>query len=254
MDRVLELQKKDSSVISVWRDVKDANSATLLSTENIVVSPYYLSGETPSWEFLPHEARANENINTVIFMDSIYKENYLFSVMSKRELTGFSFSKISDRFIPETSFQSLRGEISSTWTENFAETEFASKFQAGLSRVIERLIKFSTLKIGWDSYSAGPIKWLTVSRSIDFLSKILYIAQRENKKIIPIPFVAPVNDGSIQFEWKTCYRELIHSIPQNDNDYIEYLKIEKSSLGEREEEGFVPNIDNLVEIVSHWLL
>ncbi len=107
--------------------------------------------------------------------------------------------------------------------------------------------------MGWDSYDAKPIRWSTITRATEFFSKVLYVVSNENKDIVP-PFIAPLSDGGIQFEWNTCYKELTHSIPEKEGEPLEYLKVDKISGEEKEKEGVVSSIDDMVDILIEWLL
>jgi len=214
--------------------------------------PYRLIFQSASGTFQFLQDRTNENINTRFFINSIYEDNHYFASIDKRELDCVYGSPYTEARISEKDFQPLRRRTFSTWTENFAIEVITSRIQGGLNSVINRLRKFGALKKGWDSYEAKPIKWTTITRAINFVSRILFLA--EDKSAIPIPFVAPLPDGGIHFEWKTFYKELIHSIPEKEKKGIEYLKVDKILGFEREEEGEVLNTDSIVNIVIDWFL
>ncbi|MBU4268648.1 MAG: hypothetical protein KJ808_07350 [Acidobacteria bacterium] len=141
-------------------------------------------------------------------------------------------------------------------TENYLmESEYIEKFTFGFSSPIySRLKMFATLQKGWDSYSAVPIKWSTIAKGIDFISRILYSRFLKKLSYIPIPFIAPLSDGGIQFEWNSCYKELIITIPEDDACPIEYLQIEKTSLSETKKEGNTFNFEDAIFLINGWFL
>lgn len=253
MSKIVELKALNDSVDSSKYEMARGDSTSLWQCGG-ELKYHSLAVEIPTQNFQHTQDRTNENINIYFLINFTYEGTYSYTRMDKRGERGFSFSKPSNNFIPRTDFQKLHKGSSPTWTENFAEIKIASKLRLGSTYMIERLKKFATLEAGWDSYDAKPIEWPTVIRAITFSCQVLYVIDSQNKDVVPRPFIAPRPDGSIQFEWSTCYKELIHTIPEKDNELIEYLKTDMTSGEEKEEEGEVSSINDLVNIVTDWLL
>jgi hypothetical protein len=254
MNKIVELKVLDDSVDSSKYEGVRGDTASFWSAGRRELLCHPLTVEISTQNFQLTQQRTNENINTYLFINAIYDENYSFTWMDKRGKMGLSFSKLSNKIVEGEDFQTLHEGSASTWTENFAEIKIISKLQLGSNSIIKRLRKFSTLKAGWDSYNAKPIEWLTISRAINFFYNVLYVMESKNKDVIPLPFVAPRSDGGIEFEWNTCYKELIIFIPEDEKQFIEYLKVDKTEDEEKEEEEETSNIEDLTNIVTDWLL
>lgn len=214
----------------------------------------YLTVQTLAHQFQNPQNQTNAYVDTRFFSDMKFGGNYSFAVINKRGIDKFSFDSPQSLLVPEIDSLILHKEKSATWIENFAETKTISNVQLASHSIVERLKSFATLETGWDSYDAKPIEWPTIIRAITFSYQVLYVIDSQNKDVVPRPFIAPLPDGGIQFEWSTCYKELIHSIPEKENDLIEYLKVDNASGEEKEEEGEVSSIDDIVGIVTEWLL
>ena len=158
-------------------------------------------------------------------------------------------SPITSQPYTELIFKTIENKIS-----NFFFGSKISNIQVGSSGIIERLKQFAMLEKGWDSYDANPIQWSTIFKAIDFYFRVRLDLEIKNEKAPPIPFVAPLSDGDIQFEWRTCYKELLIEIPEDKNNEIEYLKIEKTLEGETETEGKFIKTSDAVKLVTDWLL
>mgnify|MGYP003136760796 CR=1 FL=1 len=150
-------------------------------------------------------------------------------------------------------FQTAPVAENSTWVDSFVETQIADKVKLGFNLITERLRKIRKLKHDWDSYGADPIEWSTIARAIDFFSRLIIQLDREKRNNSPVPFIAPLSDGGVQFEWRTLYKELTLIIPKGRESAITYLKVEKSISGETEEEGEVV-VNEAIEFVTTWLL
>lgn len=254
MSKIVELKELDDSVDTSIFEIVKADTASLWQGRMGQLLCHPLAVEIPTQEFQHIHERTNENINIYFFIISRYKQNYFFIRMDKREKREISFFEPYNKCVEKIDFQLLHEGSTSTWTENIAETKIMSKVQHGSRSIVNRLKKFATLEAGWDSYNAKPIEWLTITRAIKFFYNILCAMEIENKDVVPLPFIAPRSDGGIQFEWSTCYKELIHSIPEKRKGPIEYLKVDTTSGEEKEEEGEVSSIDDIVVIVTDWLL
>lgn len=214
----------------------------------------YLTVQTLTHPFQSPLNQTNAYIDVLFSVDNIYGGYHSFAMIDKRGIKEFSFGRPQNLIVPKVDSLIIRKEKSTTSTENLAEARTISKVQRGSFSIVERLKSFATLRANWDSYDAKPIEWSTINRAIAFTCHVLYDIDSQNKDVVPCPFIAPRSDGGIQFEWTTCYKELIHSIPEKENELIEYLKVDSVSGEEKEEEGEVSSIDDIVDIVTEWLL
>lgn len=211
----------------------------------------YQAVQTPTHPFQSSLNQANAYVDVLLSMDICYGDYHSFATIDKSEINEISF--VSPQHLAITRIGSLK-EKSTTSTKNLAESKTISKVQRGSLSIVKRLKSFAALRAGWDSYGAKPIEWSTISRAIAFICHVLYDIDCQNKDVVPLPFVAPRSDGGIQFEWSTCYKELILTIPAKENELMEYLKTDINSGEEKEEEGEVSSIEDLVRIVTDWLL
>lgn len=214
----------------------------------------YLTIQTPTHAFQNPLNQTNAYVDVLFSMDNIYGDYHSFVTIDKRGIKEFSFDRPQNLLVPKVDSLIIRKKKSTTSTEHLAEARTISKVQRGSFSIVERLKGFKALRAGWDSYGAKPIEWSTINRAIVFICHVLYDIDSQNKDIVPPPFIAPRSDGGIQFEWSTCYKELIHTIPDKENERIEYLKTDMTSGEEKEEEGEVSSINDLVSIVTDWLL
>lgn len=243
----------DSVDLSIFEGAGRATDS--LSLKSMATLSYGQSAvETPTQNYQNIHERTNEKNNIYNFISFKGDHNRFFTCMDKRgKWAIYSFGS-SNNYVDERDYQLLYEASSSTWTGNIAQNKTIFKMQQGSRQIVNRLKKFATLEAGWDSYGAKPIEWFTIARAIDFFYKVLSVLENERKKVVPVPFIAPRSDGGIQFEWSTCYKELIHSIPEGKKEPLEYLKIDMPSGEEKEEEGEVSSINDLVSIVTDWLL
>ena len=181
-----------------------------------------------------------------------YDESHYVATITERATQGSFFPAIG-QWETETLFSVIQVRNLHSSTKNYYGTEEINKIQLGSSAITNKLTKFSSLKRGWDSYNAVPMKWPTIIKAMDFFSNILFVAEKENKKNVLAPFIAPLADGGIQFEWRTCYKELTIIIPEEGME-IEYLKIEKTEDGEKEESNSTFIINDIIEMVTDWLV
>lgn len=251
MNEIVELKQRKNSIAPLEYGPVRSDTTILLWQENKSELPYHLTVETLSQEFQRLQNRTNENVDTFLVMNSRYEWNYSLVCINERELRKFSFSRPDSARVSTLDFRPLEGESISTWINNFARTTMASRIQRGSGSIIDRLRKFAGLKPGWDSYDAKRIEWATIIRAMNFFFKVLYNA---GNKDIAAPFVAPLSDGGIQFEWKTCYKELILSIPEGEDEPLEYLKVDETLWEEKQQEDVAFSIDDMASIVTDWLV
>jgi hypothetical protein len=90
------------------------------------------------------------------------------------------------------------------------------------------VFRTEALPRGWDSYGSLPPALVAVNRSLGLLRGIAELDLPD----LPVPDVAPVPGGGIQFEWGVGQRELEFEILPDGS--VEYLKAEG---GEPVEQG-----------------
>ena len=215
---------------------------------------YRFLNQPASQEFLIKGDRANDDSDVQIFSNWIFQNDYIFSESNKREIKEYCFSSLANAIFPEVEIEALKGELQSTWVGTIGQIETTSRAQIALETVIPRLISFSTLREDWDSYGAENIEWRTIARVLELLFTIFDYIDHENDINIPIPFVAPLPDGGIQIDWKTCFKELIIVVPEDPKEKLEYLTVRRTIQGEKETETVANSIDEIVDVVKEWFL
>ena len=140
-----------------------------------------------------------------------------------------------------------------TWVPNYIEIKNNEDVQAVLRPINNRIRSFLKLKNNWDTYGALPFSPEVISKAIIFFSDIFYCFYAKDKRNVPLPFIAPCSNGSIDIEWYTTQKEIHFEIPSDNQRDIEYLKITKKISGDFEEEGF-SDLNNLIELITEWLI
>jgi hypothetical protein len=130
--------------------------------------------------------------------------------------------------------------------ERFLESWIA-KISMISQPIINIILNFSKLKDNWDSYGAEKINLLTIFNAINFFMRIIDLHPDA-----PLPFVAPVPDGRIHFEWGTLSSELRHIVPKEESACYVYKIIDKSSGELKQYSNSVCGMDQMVSIFSQW--
>jgi hypothetical protein len=114
----------------------------------------------------------------------------------------------------------------------------------------DRLKHLATLPQNWDSYGAAPINPKTIERVRSILREIIAAGAKD----IPLPFIAPANDGTLVLEWKTGGgKELILDVPHGD-ELISFLLVEpQGPEAEKKTEGVIGEPWTLVEVIGRLL-
>lgn len=90
------------------------------------------------------------------------------------------------------------------------------------------VFRAEALPRNWDSYGSPPPALVAVNRSLGLLRGIADLDLPD----LPVPHVAPVRGGGIQFEWGVGQRELeLEILPDGSVDYL------KAEAGEAVEQG-----------------
>jgi hypothetical protein len=122
--------------------------------------------------------------------------------------------------------------------------------------IIKHIIKIgqlSKLPDNWDSYGGKAISYEVCEKA----AKYLYSAFKERSielESVVMPFIAPANDGSIVFEWKSDKAELIVVFRSNPQLDVEYLTVEKTNGKEFEKEGLFTSVTAFVQAVKWFSL
>ncbi len=136
---------------------------------------------------------------------------------------------------PITEYQdTVRKDTRAQWSPF---VPISSKWQ---TEALRALFQIATLPHNWDTYNSPPPSPTALAASIDLLSEI-------DLDDLPIPHVAPVPGGGIQFEWSVDQRELeVEILPDGS---VEFLKAEgRQPL----EEGHLRHMDQMPSLLS-WL-
>lgn len=134
-------------------------------------------------------------------------------------------------------------------TDDILELKSIEIFESISRETVNHIKEFASLGDNWDSYGAEAIKWSTIIKAINFFSILVSIFPNA-----PVPFVAPVCDGEIHFEWEMCSKALKHSIPEGENDPFEYLLIDKTSGRVERTYDRAFSMDEMLDIAVHWML
>jgi len=119
-----------------------------------------------------------------------------------------------------------------------------NSLQAKMQTVTDKLNSFADLPPNWDSYGSVPISLDIRDRAKATMKDILDIGG-EN---MPLPFIAPMGDGGVEFEWQLeTGHELMLTIPPDGS--IQFLLDEPGS----ETEGVIGEIVSLEQVIKRFL-
>ncbi len=182
-------------------------------------------------------------------IDSFKNINYVYSWflrdLDKEKFLNHMITDLNNLFLLNTYIYDNDFEIE----ENKEELiEFiVNRYKLYSNKVIKKLINFSKLEENWDSNKASKINWIAITNAIEFLMKVIKYFPDS-----PIPFIAPVPDGRIHFEWQRLSNELHHLIPNDNSDCYIYRMITKK--GDTLSDYFDSEIglENMLRIYSIW--
>ena len=251
MNELLEIKQAETSTFSIGQEYYVDGAASL---QNLAYEPmqYNIFMKNETTKFLPLEDRANDT-RKLFVMKMCHGENCSSIMFDKRGLNEMSLFSPVTRSGTRIDFQPPTAGLAPTWIDNFNEAWTANSIEIGLRAITDKIKKFALLKPGWDSYGAKPVQWNTILQAIIFFSKVLASLNRKGIKSMPLPFIAPLINGGIQFEWRTCYKELIIALPPDKNSKIEFLKVKQTIDEEKEENGETASVNDVIEIVTEWL-
>lgn len=220
----------ETEVANSWVEMETLSSATdpLHLIDNISkgnISTKGLKTSSSSEVTLPESAW---------FVDSNRKIIAFTKVILSHELTGVISSWRREHLLPQ-------------WIIN-----------EGFDDAFKRIGHFVRLEYNWDSHDSPAIEKECISRGISILKKLLRWREEIGLKI-PAPFVAPLSNGGIQFEWEKDQRYFeISVVPKSAT--IDYLAMDEAQGGELILEGSLKSQDDLryflyyfIERPSEWI-
>jgi len=114
---------------------------------------------------------------------------------------------------------------------------------------LRTLDEFEAFEPNWDSYDALPFK----KEYLDFIRSFI----EELREDIPQPFIAPINDGTVQLEWDVNNKHLELEITKTKKimwlkDKNINLKTEKIFTNEKYETGTIDceDIEKINELID----
>ena len=139
--------------------------------------------------------------------------------------------------------------IVATWELSKVPSKVPS-LQKYLNQVWAKIKGIMELPSNWDSYGAVQIPYRTIARALEVLIEA-HEAQDQIGHELPIPFIAPCADGSIQLEWENNNRELEVRLAPPPEEKIVLLRVLRKEKDLQEN-----TIESPKEITSYlsWLL
>lgn len=183
------------------------------------IEAFFAVASTPSWISITSDtARLESKQFNVSGYLSIILAHYkdIENINFNKQLTFFE--KLTERtWNPKSSWASTD---STNWTPMSWNSPSSDVFAQRFSGSLTKLLGMRELTTNWDSYGSVPPSQITVAHSIQLLANLFKHFQNMNENL-PEPFVAPVPDGRIQFEWENNKNELEVCIDDDGN--MEYL-------------------------------
>jgi len=224
-----------------------------------------LSGETKVGECWLEIGAPSSSSIPLHLIDNISKGNISTkglktSSRSRVELPESAWFVDSNRkiiaFMKEALSREFTGIIGSWWTEPLSPKWI---IDAGFDEVFKKIGHLVKLAPNWDSYDSPSIDKECIGRGISFLKKLLQWREEIGLKI-QAPFVAPLSNGGIQFEWERDKRYLEISIAPKSST-IDFLATDQAPDGELILEGSLKSQDDLkyflyyfTERSSEWIV
>lgn len=142
-------------------------------------------------------------------------------------------------------------EITSVATSWDREVVLAQATSAGFEEVFERIGHFVKLEANWDHYGAKSIDENCVDQAFSILNQLLEWRERAESEM-PVPFVAPLPTGGIQFEWDKGKRFLEISIAP-ETRAVYFFAMDKIDDGEISIEGSIRSEEELQQLLA-WFI
>lgn len=120
-------------------------------------------------------------------------------------------------------------ETRENWTPKPVHRPTEKTFPIRFKSALLRLRSLFELEPDWDSYGAVPPSNVTIIKSIVLLWDLHEYLEGLGENL-PGPFVAPVPDGRIQFEWRSGRKEIEIDIGKNGS--IQYLLFKNRDMSD----------------------
>lgn len=214
------------------------------------------SGSIAPHTFLQERTLVNSSATTFVFNNKIFKGgmNLVTSGTSSSMIldspeTAWFLNDKKNRVIVFPKKKLSSKEMSGAC---FQHTEVPQTlFSKQLVQVSKKIGKFARFAENWDSYEAKAISSDCIIRGFDILKELINLKTSTIYEV-PIPFVAPLSSGGIQFEWEKGERYLEISITPNPTT-IDYFIIDKTKAGQLSLEGLLKSASFLKELLS-WFI
>lgn len=126
-------------------------------------------------------------------------------------------------------------------------TIFKGSIEEKFDTAFNKLGQFAKLKENWDSYASNAIDKNCISRAIDILKYLISLQDQFNFET-PLPFVAPLSNGGIQFEWEDENKYLeLSCLPKSSE--IDFFASGRTSAGEINLEGATKPLSNIIKLL-----
>lgn len=104
-------------------------------------------------------------------------------------------------------------EIESNWIDKLHQqfTSFYEEIESAKQKILN-------LPNNWDEEGAKRYKEETLDRVVEFIRKLSYLLWKETQKLIHVPNISPVPDGSIDIHWKNDNYDLLVNIPEDNSE------------------------------------
>lgn len=144
---------------------------------------------------------------------------------------------------PDDQYESnlIEDWIPASWEGIYHMTQERDK----LMDIIQKTNGLMELEENWDSYGAAVIDKDTVSKATDILNEIFNIQELVN---LDPPYIFPVPDGSIQYEWHHGNKEIEIIILKEPKDKISFVR----ELDDQIEEGIIDQKGVIAHLL--WLI
>jgi hypothetical protein len=183
----------------------------------------------------------NDSTNTPWSLNNSLRVNRRNKMLKRVSQECASVPLITDYSInPQNDFEPFK---------EFPAFHIDSKSHPEEEKIIKKILLYKNLKKNWDGQGALPLPWESILNSMELFKETMAVI----KNNVSIPYVSPLANGQIEFEWIGFYKELIFSVSQEDSKKIEFLTIEKKNNEEIEKEGVMYKNDFL-ELVIGWFL
>ena len=229
-----------SSIINTAEN-RATSGAIDISAYGEGIEAYFAVASDPSWISITSDTArlGSKQFNVSGYLPIIlasYKD--IENINFNKQLAFFE--KLTEHtWYPKNSWTSTD---STNWTPISLNSPSSDVFAQRFSGSLTKLLAMLELAANWDSYGSAPPSKITVAHSIQLLANLFKHFQSMNENL-PEPFVAPVPDGRIQFEWESNKNEIEVCIdddgnmeylffPGNATDYVEGSVATFSELGE----------------------